>query len=184
MVSELGGYGRYWALILPSAVSVFNILVLRSFYSTTASELIDAARMDGAGEWRILWSVVLPTSRAVNAVITLFYAVGYWNTFFSVMLYMPAESQKWPLQYVLYQYVNGHAHRSHQGVRRGGGRSGRARRGCPVGIPTRRRAGGDARRRSTARNPPGPTRTGTVGGQAPGCRPGHPGVGSPLTSPK
>ena len=106
VVSELGGYGRYWALILPSAVSVFNILVLRSFYSTTAAELIDAARMDGAGEARILWSVVLPTSRAVNAVITLFYAVGYWNTFFSVMLYMPAESEKWPLQYVLYQYVN------------------------------------------------------------------------------
>lgn len=106
VVSDLGGYGKYWALILPSAVSVFNILVLRSFYSGTAAELIDAARMDGASEWRILWSVVLPTSRAVTAVITLFYAVGYWNTFFNVMLYMPTESTKWPLQYVLYEYVN------------------------------------------------------------------------------
>lgn len=106
VVSELHGYGKYWALILPSAVNVFNILVLRSFYSGTAAELIDAARMDGANEWRILWSVVLPTSRAVTAVITLFYAVGYWNTFFNVMLYMPTESQKWPLQYVLYEYVN------------------------------------------------------------------------------
>jgi putative aldouronate transport system permease protein len=106
VVSDLGGYGQYWALILPSAVSVFNILVLRSFYSGTAAELIDAARMDGAGEWRILWSVVLPTSRAVTAVISLFYAVGYWNTFFNVMLYMPTESTKWPLQYVLYEYVN------------------------------------------------------------------------------
>jgi multiple sugar transport system permease protein/putative aldouronate transport system permease protein len=106
VVSELGGYDKYWALILPSAVSVFNILVLRSFYSTTAAELIDAARMDGANEWRILWSVVLPTSRAVTAVIALFYAVGYWNTFFNVMLYMPTASQKWPLQYVLYEYVN------------------------------------------------------------------------------
>ncbi|MFJ6213440.1 carbohydrate ABC transporter permease [Streptomyces sp. NPDC092296] len=106
VVSELGGYGKYWALILPSAVSVFNILVLRSFYSTTAADLIDAARIDGAGEWRILWSVVLPTSRAVTAVITLFYAVGYWNSFFNVMLYMPTDSQKWPIQYVLYQYVN------------------------------------------------------------------------------
>jgi putative aldouronate transport system permease protein len=106
VVSELGGYGTYWALILPSAVSVFNILVLRSFYSGAAAELIDAARMDGANEWRILWSVVLPTSRAVTAVITLFYAVGYWNTFFNVMLYMPTENQRWPLQYVLYEYVN------------------------------------------------------------------------------
>ncbi|NUO41077.1 MAG: carbohydrate ABC transporter permease [Streptomyces sp.] len=106
VVSGLGGYGRYWALILPGAVSVFNILVLRSFYAATSAELIDAARMDGAGDWRILWSVVLPTSRAVTAVITLFYAVGYWNAFFNVMLYMPTESQKWPLQYVLLTYVN------------------------------------------------------------------------------
>lgn len=106
VVTGLGGYGQYWALILPSAVSVFNILVLRAFYSSTSAELIDAARIDGAGEWRILWSVVLPTSRAVTAVITLFYAVGYWNSFFNVMLYMPTDSQKWPLQYVLLTYVN------------------------------------------------------------------------------
>jgi putative aldouronate transport system permease protein len=106
VVTELGGYDQYWALILPNAVSVFNILVLRSFYSGTAADLIDAARLDGAGELRILWSVVLPTSRAVTAVITLFYAVGYWNTFFNVMLYMPTDQQKWPIQYVLYEYVN------------------------------------------------------------------------------
>jgi putative aldouronate transport system permease protein len=106
VVTGLGGYGQYWALVLPNAVSVFNILVLRSFYSGTAAELIDAARMDGAGEWRTLWSVVLPTSRAVTAVVALFYAVGYWNAFFNVMLYMPTESAKWPLQYVLLEYVN------------------------------------------------------------------------------
>ncbi|BFV55662.1 carbohydrate ABC transporter permease [Kitasatospora sp. CMC57] len=106
VVTGLGGYGQWWALILPSAVSVFNILVLRAFYSGTSGELIDAARMDGAGEWRILWSVVLPTSRAVTAVIALFYGVGYWNSFFNVMLYMPTDSQKWPLQYVLLTYVN------------------------------------------------------------------------------
>ena len=106
VVTGLGGYDQWWALILPSAVSVFNILVLRSFYSSTSADLIDAARMDGAGEWRILWSVVLPTSRAVTAVIALFYAVGYWNSFFNVMLYMPTDSAKWPLQYVLLTFVN------------------------------------------------------------------------------
>ncbi|MDX2682602.1 MULTISPECIES: carbohydrate ABC transporter permease [unclassified Streptomyces] len=106
VVTGLGGYGQYWALILPGAVSVFNILVLRAFYSGTAADLIDAARMDGCSQWRILWSVVLPTSRAVTAVIALFYAVGYWNSFFNVMLYMPTESAKWPLQYVLLQYVS------------------------------------------------------------------------------
>ncbi|MFE0458830.1 carbohydrate ABC transporter permease [Kitasatospora sp. NPDC058965] len=106
VVTGLGGYDQWWALILPGAVSVFNILVLRAFYSGTSGELIEAARLDGAGDWRILWSVVLPTSRAVTAVIALFYAVGYWNSFFNVMLYMPTDSQKWPLQYVLLTYVN------------------------------------------------------------------------------
>jgi putative aldouronate transport system permease protein len=106
VVTGLGGYGQWWALILPSAVSVFNILVLRSFYTQTSADLIEAARMDGAGDWRILWSIVLPTSRAVTAVTALFYAVGYWNSFFNVMLYMPTDSEKWPLQYVLFTYVN------------------------------------------------------------------------------
>ncbi|MEU7530114.1 carbohydrate ABC transporter permease [Saccharothrix sp. NPDC042600] len=106
VVTGLGGYGEWWALILPGAVSVFNILVLRSFYSSTSADLIEAARIDGAGDWRILWSVVLPTSRAVTAVMALFYGVGYWNSFFNVMLYMPTDSEKWPLQYVLFTYVN------------------------------------------------------------------------------
>jgi multiple sugar transport system permease protein/putative aldouronate transport system permease protein len=106
VVTGLGGYGQWWSLILPSAVSVFNILILRAFYSSTSIDLIEAARIDGAGEWRILWSIVLPTSRAVTAVMALFYGVGYWNSFFNVMLYMPTDSEKWPLQYVLYTYVS------------------------------------------------------------------------------
>lgn len=106
VVTGLGGYGQWWSLILPSAVSVFNILILRAFYSSTSIDLIEAARIDGAGDWRILWSIVLPTSRAVTAVMALFYGVGYWNSFFNVMLYMPTDSEKWPLQYVLLTYVN------------------------------------------------------------------------------
>jgi putative aldouronate transport system permease protein len=105
VVNALGGYGHYWALVLPSSVSVFNILIMRGFYSATSSELIDAAKIDGAGEWRTLWSVVLPTTKAVSAVMALFYAVGYWNTFFSALLYMPFEHQKHPIQVVLFQYV-------------------------------------------------------------------------------
>jgi multiple sugar transport system permease protein/putative aldouronate transport system permease protein len=104
VVSALGGYDNYWSLILPSAVSVFNILVMRGFFAGTAQELIDAASIDGAGDWRTLWSVVLPTSRAVTAVIALFYAVGYWNTFFNALLYLP-DNNKWPLQMVIYTYT-------------------------------------------------------------------------------
>ncbi|MET0422822.1 MAG: carbohydrate ABC transporter permease [Actinoplanes sp.] len=104
VVTALGGYDSYWSLILPSAVSVFNILVVRSFFSSTAQDLIDAAAIDGAGEWRTLWSVVLPTSRAVTAVVALFYAVGYWNTFFNALVFLP-DNQKWPLQMVIYTYT-------------------------------------------------------------------------------
>ena len=105
VVSALGGYDQYWALIAPSTVSVFNIIVMRSFFASTAQDLIDSARIDGAGEWQILWRVVLPTSKAVTAVIALFYAVGYWNSWFNIMLFMPSDSAKWPLQMVLYDYL-------------------------------------------------------------------------------
>jgi putative aldouronate transport system permease protein len=105
VVSALGGYDQYWALIAPSAVSVFNIIVMRSFFANTAQDLIESARIDGAGDWRILWRIVLPTSRAVTAVIALFYAVGYWNSWFNIMLFMPSDSSKWPLQMVLYDYL-------------------------------------------------------------------------------
>ena len=104
VVAALGGYGSYWSLILPSAVSVFNVLILRAFFSSTAQDLIDAAKVDGAGDWRTLWSVVLPTSKAVLAVMTLFYAVGYWNTFFNALLYLP-DNGMWPLQMIVYTYT-------------------------------------------------------------------------------
>ena len=105
VVSALGGYDQYWALIAPSAVSVFNVIVMRSFFASTGQDLIESARIDGAGDWRILWRIVLPTSKAVTAVIALFYAVGYWNSWFNIMLFMPSDSSKWPLQMVLYNYL-------------------------------------------------------------------------------
>jgi putative aldouronate transport system permease protein len=106
VVSALGGFDQYWALIAPSAVSVFNIIVMRAFFMNIGSDMIESARIDGAGEWRILWRIVLPTSRAVTAVIALFYAVTYWNSWFNILLFMPSDSVKWPLQMVLYTYIN------------------------------------------------------------------------------
>jgi putative aldouronate transport system permease protein len=105
VVSVLHGYDQYWALIGPSAVSVFNIIVMRSFFANIASDLIESARIDGASDWKILWRIVLPTSKAVTAVIALFYAVGYWNSWFNILLFLPADSAKWPLQMVMYNYV-------------------------------------------------------------------------------
>ncbi|MFF9606042.1 carbohydrate ABC transporter permease [Streptomyces sp. NPDC014684] len=104
LVQALGLTDTYLALILPSAVSVFNILVLRGFFMGISPELIDSARIDGAGDWRILWQIVLPLSRAVLAVITLFYAVGYWSAWFNASIYL-TDQKMMPLQNVMIQLV-------------------------------------------------------------------------------
>ncbi|MGP4978021.1 carbohydrate ABC transporter permease [Brachybacterium tyrofermentans] len=93
-----------WALILPTAVSAFNVIVVRAFFVNLPEELIDAARIDGASEWQIFRRIALPLSKAVLAVVGLFYGVGYWNAFFNALLYLN-DASKWPLQMVLRTYV-------------------------------------------------------------------------------
>ena len=104
LVSSLGLIDSYWALILPGAVSAFNVLILRNFFMGIDTAILDAARIDGAGDWRILGRIVLPMSKAVIAVVALFYGVGYWNAFFNAILYIN-DNAKWPLQLVLRSYV-------------------------------------------------------------------------------
>jgi putative aldouronate transport system permease protein len=105
LVQSLGLIDSYAALILPGAVVAFNLVVVRSFFMhSIPPDLIDSARLDGASEFRILREIVLPLSRAVTAVIALFYGVGYWNAFFNALLYLN-DNAKWPLQLVLRAYV-------------------------------------------------------------------------------
>ncbi|WP_156723768.1 carbohydrate ABC transporter permease [Streptomyces apocyni] len=104
VVQGLGLTDTYLSLVLPSAVNVFNILVLRAFFMGTAQELIESARIDGAGDVRILWQIVMPLSRAVIAVITLFYAVGYWSAWFNASIYL-SDPDMLPLQNILQQLV-------------------------------------------------------------------------------
>jgi putative aldouronate transport system permease protein len=104
VVNALGLIDNYASLVLPTAVSAFNLIVMRSFFMGIPGELIDSARIDGAGEFAILRRVVLPLSKAVVAVVGLFYAVGYWNAFFNALLYIN-DNNKWPLQMVLRTYI-------------------------------------------------------------------------------
>lgn len=104
LVKNLGLYDTYAALVMPSLVSAFNLVVLRSFFMNLPEELYDAAKVDGAGDFRVLVRIVLPLSKAVLAVIALFYAVTYWNAFFNSLLYLN-DSEKWPLPMVLRTYV-------------------------------------------------------------------------------
>ncbi|MFC8823744.1 carbohydrate ABC transporter permease [Streptomyces sp. NPDC057137] len=104
MVKQLGMINSYWSLILPTMINAFNVIVLRSFFMNLPKELIDAARIDGASELKILTKIVLPLSKASVAVIGLFYAVTYWNAFFNALLYIN-DAAKWPMQLVLRSYV-------------------------------------------------------------------------------
>jgi len=103
-VKQLGLLESYASLILPSALSAFNVIIIRGFFMGLPGELYDSARIDGAGEFRILGQIVLPLSKAVIAVIGLFYAVGFWNAWFNALLYLN-DSHRWPLQLLLRTYV-------------------------------------------------------------------------------
>ncbi|MBL1120171.1 carbohydrate ABC transporter permease [Streptomyces sp. 110] len=103
MVKSLGLLDNYLALIAPMLLSVFNLVVLRGFFQSIPEELFEAARLDGAGNFRILLSVVLPLSKAALAVVALFYAVAYWNSWFQASIYL--NDDHWPLQQVLRTYV-------------------------------------------------------------------------------
>jgi putative aldouronate transport system permease protein len=104
VVTTFGLKDNIWALVLPSAISVFNLVVIRAFFMNVPQELLDSARLDGASELGVLWRIVLPLSKAVIAVIGLFYAVGYWNAFFNALLYID-DNDKWPVQRLLQSYI-------------------------------------------------------------------------------
>ncbi|GAA1652494.1 carbohydrate ABC transporter permease [Actinoplanes couchii] len=108
VVHETGLFDSYAALILPFLINVFNLVVMRGFFQSIPEELFEAARLDGAGEWAMLRRIVLPLSKAVMAVVGLFYAVAYWNRFFEAIIYFNDQT-KWPIGTVLRQYVTGGA---------------------------------------------------------------------------
>lgn len=104
LVKELGLLNTYASLILPGLIGAFNLIVMRGFFMGLPQELLDAARVDGANDAQIFFRIVLPLSKAVIAVIALFYGVGIWNSFFSAVLYL-SDAGMWPIQMVLRQYV-------------------------------------------------------------------------------
>ncbi|QNK55892.1 carbohydrate ABC transporter permease [Paenibacillus sp. PAMC21692] len=93
-----------WALVLPGAINAFYLLIVKTFFSSIPSELEESARMDGASQFRVLLSIILPLSLPVLATISLFYAVGRWNGFMDALLYI-TNSNLYPLQLRLYEMV-------------------------------------------------------------------------------
>ncbi|MBD3943212.1 carbohydrate ABC transporter permease [Microbacterium sp. NEAU-LLC] len=88
LINELGFKNTLWAIVIPNAISVFNLLVMKSFFEGFPEDLEEAAAIDGLTTYGILWKIVLPLSKAVIATMVLFYAVSFWNSWFAAFLYM------------------------------------------------------------------------------------------------
>lgn len=105
LVKNLGLMNTYWAIWLPGAISTYNMIVMKTFFSGIPASLEESAYIDGANDLRILVSIILPLSLPALATITLFYAVGHWNAYFSLILYVNSSSKK-ALQQILRDLIN------------------------------------------------------------------------------
>lgn len=105
LVKGLGMVNTMWALVIPGAASIWNIIVSRTFFANSIpAELQDAAQIDGATNIRLFLRIVLPLSMPIIAVMALFYGVGHWNSYFGAMIYLNDDA-KYPLQLVLRQIL-------------------------------------------------------------------------------
>lgn len=104
VVNGLGLIDSYWALIIPGAISSFNLVLVKNFFQEIPESLIDVAQIDGSSEINTLAKIVLPLSKPALATFTMFYAVGHWNQFMQPLLYIN-DSKKWPIQILLRQIV-------------------------------------------------------------------------------
>lgn len=101
VVKSLGMLNSMWALILPGCLSVYNMIVARTFFKTNISEeLYEAAEIDGCTQGQFFFKIALPLSAAIIAILVLYYGVGHWNSYFSALVYI-SDADKYPLQLVL-----------------------------------------------------------------------------------
>ncbi len=104
-IRSLGLLNSYGALLLPGAISSWNLIVVKNFFQSLPPELEESAKIDGATELQVFFKIVLPLSMAAIATFALFYAVGYWNDYRSSLFYLPSANSKWTLQLILRNIV-------------------------------------------------------------------------------
>ncbi|WP_042168462.1 carbohydrate ABC transporter permease [Paenibacillus gorillae] len=105
MTKHLGLKDSYWALILPPLVSAWNIILMRSFMKSIPDSIVESAKIDGAGDFRIYWKLIMPLSTPGLATIGLFLALGYWNDWFNANVFI-TSGDKYPLQFLLYKILS------------------------------------------------------------------------------
>ncbi|MBU5346145.1 carbohydrate ABC transporter permease [Paenibacillus sp. FSL W7-1279] len=104
VVNGLNLTNTLWSLMIPSAISAFNLIVLKNFFQQIPDGLEDSAKIDGCNDLGVLIRIVLPLSLPAMATFGLFYAVAHWNTFFNAILYIN-DNEKWPIQVLLREIV-------------------------------------------------------------------------------
>lgn len=104
LITKLGLIDSLWSLIIPSGISAYNMIIMRNFFQGIPESLEESARMDGCSDFGVFFKIILPLSLPSIATISLFYAVAYWNTYQSAILYIN-DSNKWPIQVLLRQIV-------------------------------------------------------------------------------
>lgn len=104
LIKSLGLMDSYWGLWLPALISTYNLFVMKTFMEGLPEEIEESAAIDGAGDWLILIRIMLPLCKPVLAAISLFYAVGWWNSYFSVLIYI-SDTTKQTLSVKLYQMI-------------------------------------------------------------------------------
>lgn len=104
VIKALHMLNTYWSLLLPGAISAYNMVIVKNFFERIPKELEEAATIDGCNDLKIFLKVVLPLSKPVLASISLFYAVGHWNDYFAPMMYI-SDSEKEVIQIVLRRVV-------------------------------------------------------------------------------
>ena len=115
LIQTLGLKNTMWAVVLPGAISVFNLLVMKSFFENMASELEEAAQIDGLGWWGIFRRIVLPLSKPVIATMILFYSVAIWNDWFAAFLYLDKQ-ELFPVTLYLRNMIAGASSAASQGA--------------------------------------------------------------------
>ena len=105
LVKNLDLINNFWVLILPSAVPIFNVIIMMNFFRGINKSILESAKMDGAGSVALLVKIMLPLSIASIATLTLFSLVDYWNEWFTALIFMNG-SEKWPLQTLLRQLIS------------------------------------------------------------------------------
>jgi putative aldouronate transport system permease protein len=106
LIKDLGLLNSFWVYVIPGMISAFNLIVIRTYIYTIPESLVESARIDGAGDFKIFWRIMLPLCKPVLATIALFVAVGAWNAWFDAFIYTSSRQELSTLQYELMKLIS------------------------------------------------------------------------------